>query len=189
MFIIPRERRILEAISGHRLHRPEPEYACCNDGTVVGYYLIMQANYLLRKVHVFIAIVGMAALAMSCGTTKRLLQPEPDWIYIDQAKASHIREKDVYKVDSYERFAALKLYVYHRGVHIKQMDVFLMNGDILRPAIDGYIKAGDRSRTIELAADGKQVKKIVIRYRSEGKLFSDKALIQVAGLRSTSVRR
>ena len=46
----------------------------------------------------------------------------------------------------------------------------LINGDIIKPAIESTIRKDDRSRIIDLAADGRQLEKITVRYRAEGKL-------------------
>jgi hypothetical protein len=117
------------------------------------------------------------------------MEPEPDWIYLGQGTATHLRETDVFKIRSKEIFAALKLYVYNRGISLKRVEVTLVNGDVLVPAVDSYIAAGNRSRAIELSADGRQIEKITIRYKSDGKLFSAKALVQIAGLRPREGRR
>lgn len=125
----------------------------------------------------------------SCGPSARLLEPEPNWIFLAQGKANHIRERDVFRIESREKFSAVKLNVYDRDLTIKRAEITLINGDVLRPAIDSYINAGERSRTIELAADGRQIEKITLWYKSKGKLFSDKALVQIAARRAADERR
>lgn len=125
----------------------------------------------------------------SCGPTSRLLEPEPNWVFLAQAKANHIRERDVFKIDSRDKFSAVKLYVYHRDLSIRRIEITLINGDVLRPLMDSYLRAGERSRTVELAADGRQIEKISVWYKSKGRLFSDKALVQIAGRRAADELR
>lgn len=137
----------------------------------------------------YMVAVAMAALLAGCGSSQRLLEPEPDWVFLTEGHANHLREKDVFTIKSKEKFASLKLYVYHRDVSIRSLEITLINGDILKPQMDSHIAAGNRSRTIDLAADGRQLEKIVIRYKSDGKLFSDKALIQIGGLKPRSDMR
>lgn len=144
---------------------------------------------LSRTLFYSILFLTFTTLASSCGPSQRLLEPEPDWVYLAERKVSHLRENDVFKIESKDKFAALKLYVYDRSISIKRVKITLINGDVLTPALDSHINAGDRSRTIELASDGRQIEKITIRYKSEGKLFSDKALVQIGGLRIQDVRR
>jgi hypothetical protein len=134
-------------------------------------------------------ILACAVFVTSCSSSKRLMEPETDWVFLAEGKAAHLREKDVFKIKSRDKFSALKLYVYHKSVSIKSVDVMLVNGDVLTPAIDGRIGAGERSRTIDLSSEGRQIEKITIRYKSDGKLFSNKALVQVGGLRPQEPRR
>lgn len=143
----------------------------------------------MRRVPFLASLIIALMLMSGCGSSKRLLEPEPNWIFLAQGKANHLREKDVFTIRNREKFAALKIYAYHRAVTISRMEITLVNGDVLTPAIDPHIGAGDRSRTIELSADGRQVEKITLRYKSAGKLFTDKALIQIGGLRPNEDRR
>jgi len=134
----------------------------------------------------FIVCIGVVS---GCSSTSRLLEPEPGWVFLAQGKANHLREKDKFTIDNREQFAAIKLYVYHRRVTVDQIKIQLVNGDIIIPSIQPVIDAGNRSRTIELSADGRQIENITLRYKSQGKLFSDKALIQIGGLRPDENRR
>ena len=130
-----------------------------------------------------IVLFALVIILNSCGPSQRLLEPEGDWEFLAQGHANHIREKDVFRIKSKEKFAALRLYVFHRDVSIRSVQITLINGDILTPQMDSRLSAGQSSRTIELAADGRQLDKITIRYKSAGKLFSEKALVQVGGLK------
>jgi hypothetical protein len=136
----------------------------------------------LNSAKVF-CMMAIALIMCCCRSTGTLLTPENDWLFLAQGTATHLRETDNFKIRSKEKFAALRFYVYNRGVSIKRVEVVLINGDVLRPLIDSHIDAGNRSRLIELSSEGKQIEKIVVRYKSDGKLFSDKALVQIAGLR------
>jgi len=142
-----------------------------------------------RSLLYMLLLLATSILASSCGSTQRLLEPEPDWVFLGQRKASHLRENDVFKIKNKDKFAVLKLYVYNRSISIKRVEITLINGDVLKPALDAHINAGDRSRTIELSSDGRQIDKITIRYKSDGRLFSDKALVQIGGLRAQDLKR
>lgn len=131
----------------------------------------------------FLICAISVSLITGCSPARRLLEPEPGWIYLAEGKVNHIREKDKFVIDKNELFSAIKLYVYQRPVVINRIEIMLVNGDVIIPSVAEVITAGGRSRTIELSEDGRQIERITIRYRSEGKLFSDKAIIQVGGLR------
>jgi hypothetical protein len=130
-----------------------------------------------------VVCVLLAVMAMSCQSPKLLKQDE-GWTYLGQSKASHIREKDVIKIKSRDKFTELRIYVFDKNVDIKDFEVMLINGDVLTPVLDKKILAGDNSRVIELSTDGKQLEHLLIRYRSEGALFTKKALVQYGGRRA-----
>lgn len=103
------------------------------------------------------------------------------WVLLGQRKVNHLFEKDVFKIKSRDKFTSVRLYVSQRDVDIKDVEIMLVNGDILKPAIESTIRQGDRSRIIDLAADGRQLETITVRYRSAGKIFSHKGKVQVGG--------
>src|SRR5690349_5960334 len=111
--------------------------------------------YRKLRVHnpLVIAVLLFLIALSGCGPSARLMEPEPDWIFLGQGTATHLRENDVFKIRSKEKFAAIKLYIYNRGISLKRVEVTLINGDVLTPELDSHISAGDRSRTIELSSD------------------------------------
>jgi hypothetical protein len=108
---------------------------------------------------------------------------ESGWVLLGERKVNHLFEKDVFGIKSRDKFTAVRLYVSDKDVDIKSLEIMLINGDILKPSIESTIRQGDRSRIIDLAADGRQLEKITVRYRSEGKLFSHKGKVQIGGRR------
>ncbi len=108
---------------------------------------------------------------------EQFAQEEKGWVLLDEEKVNHLREKDVHQVKGNTKFTALRIYVRDRDVFIKDLEVHLINGDILKPAIEKEVKRGERSRVIELAADGRQLDYITIRYKSKGALFTKRAAV------------
>ncbi len=130
------------------------------------------------QVLLFITII----LTTSCQAPK-LINQDNGWTYLGQTKANHLREKDVIKIKTREKFSALRIYVFDKDIEIKDFEVMLINGDILKPVIDATILQGEKSRLIELSTEGKQLDHLLIRYKSKGKLFSGKAIVQFGGRR------
>jgi hypothetical protein len=128
-------------------------------------------------------LVLVTIMATSCQAPK-LISQDNGWTYLGQSKANHLREKDVIKIKSREKFSALRIYAFEKDIEIKDFEVMLINGDVLRPVIDETILQGQQSRLIELSTDGKQLEHLLIRYKSKGKLFSGKAVVQFGGLRA-----
>lgn len=136
------------------------------------------------KLHrtISITLLLVASLTLfQCRSTTNIV--EPGWVYLGRTKAGHIRERDVIKVQTQDLFTALRIYVKEKNINITSMKVHLINGDILQPAIETTIPAGESSRIIELAADGRQLSYIEFRYRSEGSIFQKRGVVQVIGKR------
>jgi hypothetical protein len=106
---------------------------------------------------------------------------EKGWVLLGERKVNHLFEKDVFRIKSRDKFTSVRLYVSERDVDIKDVEIMLVNGDILKPSIESTIRQGDRSRIIDLAADGRQLETITVRYRSAGKIFSHKGNVQIGG--------
>ena len=117
------------------------------------------------------------------------IDEEGGWLFLGEEKVNHLREKDVFKIKSREKFTALRLYVKEGDVEIKNVEIMLINGDILKPVIEEKILQGERSRLLELGAEGRQLEQVKVWYRSEGKLFSKKALVQIGGRRYSANER
>jgi len=106
---------------------------------------------------------------------------EKGWVLLGERKANHLSDKDVFNIQSRNKFMAIQLYVEGRDIEIKDLEIMLINGDVLKPSIETTIRQRERSRIIDLAADGRQLEKITIVYRSHGKLFSRKGKVQIGG--------
>jgi hypothetical protein len=106
---------------------------------------------------------------------------ENGWVLLGERKVNHLFEKDVFRIKNRDKFTSVRLYVSERDVDIKEVEIMLVNGDVLKSSIETTVRQGDRSRIIDLAADGRQLETITVRYRSSGKLFSHKGKVQIGG--------
>jgi hypothetical protein len=132
-----------------------------------------------KKIYTIVWTVVLI-LTSSCKSTE-FFGGEENWILLGEIKANHIFEKDVLRIKNRERFTALQLYVTTKDVEIKNFTVTFINGDILQPSIESVVRQGERSRIIELAADGRQLEKITLRYKSLGKILTRKGRVQIGG--------
>ncbi|MEJ7646404.1 MAG: hypothetical protein WKF87_17535 [Chryseolinea sp.] len=138
----------------------------------------------------FLSILGCLLLAttFSCRTTQ-FIDQEGGWSFLGEEKVNHLRENDVFKIKSRDKFTALRVYVKEGDVEIRNVEVLLINGDILKPVIEEKILQGERSRLVELGAEGRQLEQVRIWYRASGKMFSKKALVQLGGRRYDSNKK
>ena len=129
---------------------------------------------------IYILLVILLVWTSSCRSPD-FAGGEKGWVLLGERKANHLADKDVFNIKSRNKFTAIQLYVTERDIEIKDLEIMLINGDVLKPSIETTIRQRERSRIIDLAADGRQLEKITIVYRAEGKLFSRKGKVQIGG--------
>ena len=140
----------------------------------------MKRNVLLMRV----LIVGIVACVLSaCGSSRRTFGLEEGWELLGERKVNFVRDKDVMEVSSRNLFTAIRFYVEDKDVRINDLKIQFENGDRIEPALDDVIKAGENSRVIQLAADGRRISTIEFKYRSMGSVLEGRANVVVTGHR------
>ena len=137
----------------------------------------IKSNFII----VLLSLVSFVVLA--CGSSRRTFGLEEGWELLGERKVAFVRDKDVMEVRSPNPFTAIRFYVEDKDVRIRDLKIQFENGDKIEPALDDIIKAGDQSRVIELAADGRRISSIEFKYRSMGSLLEGRANVVVTGKR------
>ena len=143
-------------------------------------------NYTFHKGLKFSLFIFLAAISFSCGSTRNSIAVEEGWELLGETKAGFIRETDVINVNSRNQFTAIRFKVEGAAIKPSELGVYFESGDKLSPAVDESIPAGQESRLIELAADGRTITKIEIKYRTVGSIVKRKANILIFGKRYRS---
>ncbi len=143
----------------------------------------MNISYPFRKALTFTLFISLIITSFSCGSTRNSIAVEEGWEILGETKAGFIRETDVINVTSRNQFTAIRFKVEYAQIKLSALDVYFENGDKLSPAVDESIAAGQESRLIELAADGRSITKIEFRYRTVGSIVKRKANILIFGKR------
>jgi hypothetical protein len=140
----------------------------------------MKRNVLLGR----LLVVGFIAFVLTaCGSSRRSFGLEEGWEILGERKVAFLRDKDVMEVTSRNLFTAIRFYVEDKDVRINELKVQFDNGDKMEPALDDVIKAGESSRVIQLAADGRRITAIEFKYRSMGSVLEGRANVVVTGRR------
>lgn len=126
---------------------------------------------------------GLLFFTLSCGSSRRTFGLEEGWELLGESKVNFVRDKDVIEVKSRNLFTAIRFLVEEKDVRINDLKIVYENGDKIEPALDDVIKAGEQSRVIELAADGRRINSIEFKYRSMGSLLEGRANVVVTGRR------
>ena len=119
----------------------------------------------------------------SCGTPRRSIGIEEGWELLSERKVNFLRDKDEIPVRSRNQFTAIRFHVEDRDIHLNDLKIYFQNGDKLEPALDDVISAGQSSRIIDIAAEGRYIEKIEFKYRTTGNVLKGRANVLVLGKR------
>ena len=140
----------------------------------------MKRNVVMMR---FLFVGFIAVLLSACGSSRRTFGLEEGWELLGERKVNFLRDKDVMEVSSRNQFTAIRFYVEDKDVRINDLKIQFENGDRVEPALDDVIAAGQQSRVIELAADGRRITSIEFKYRSMGSVLEGRANVVVTGRR------
>ena len=132
---------------------------------------------------IWFLLLAVSFTAVSCGSSRRTVGIEEGWELLGEEKVNFVRDKDEIDVRSRNQFTAIRFKVEDRDIRLQDLEIIYQNGDKLTPAVDIEIPAGQSSRIIELAADGKYIDKISFSYRTTGNLLKGRAKVLVLGRR------
>jgi len=131
-----------------------------------------------------ILLVVLAGIILTaCGSSRRTFGLEEGWELLGERKVNFVRDKDVMEVSSRNLFTAIRFYVEEKDIRINDLKIVFDNGDKMEPALDDVIKAGEQSRVIQLAADGRRISNIEFKYRSMGSILEGRANVVITGKR------
>jgi len=107
----------------------------------------------------------------------------PKWQKLGTKKVTFKTERDVILVGADEGvFKRIKLMVKKSGIHIKDMKIHFMNGDIIDVKVRKVIPAGGETRAIDLPGKNRMLKKVVFWYESTKK-NSKRATVILFGIK------
>jgi hypothetical protein len=126
-------------------------------------------------------LFSLAFILFSCSSSKKNILTPQGWAVLGETKADFIREKDVIKIYSLDRYIDIRFRVEDRAIKLSEMTIYFENGDKLSPNIDNVIEADQYSRIINLADNGKKLDRIEFRYRTTGSILKGRGKIIVIG--------
>jgi hypothetical protein len=129
----------------------------------------------LKKQLIPVVLMLFATANFSCSNSRRSIGVEQGWDLLG--------DRDALEVRNTNKYTAIRFQIEKRDVRLNSLSVYYVNGDKLSPAVDDVIRAGQSSRVIELAADGKIISKIEFKYRTEGSILKGRGRVLVFGKR------
>jgi len=146
-------------------------------------------NKVKKVLHLAVFAGLVSFLFSACGSSRRAFGIEEGWELLGERKVNFVRDKDVFEVSSRNLYTAIRFYVEDKDVHINDLKIQFENGDKIQPALDEVIKAGEQSRIIDLAADGRIISNIEFKYRSMGSILQGRANVLIVGRRYNPYNR
>jgi hypothetical protein len=118
----------------------------------------------MKKNHFLIAVLVMI---IAFGA---LFAQTPKWKLLGIRKVTFKTEMDVIKVGADEGvYKKIKLTVKKSGIHLKDLKVHFVNGDVFDVEIRRIIPAGGETRVIDLPGNNRMIKKVTFWYESTQK--------------------
>jgi hypothetical protein len=123
----------------------------------------------------------LIGIITSCSSTKKNVVTPEGWVVLGETKANFVREKDVIKVYSLDRFTDIRFRVENRTLKVSEMTIYFENGDKLTPKIEDVLEPDQYSRIINLADNGKKIDRIEFKYRTTGSVLKRRSRITIIG--------
>lgn len=133
---------------------------------------------LLLPLFLFLVFVSTA-----CSSSRRSIGIEEGWELLGEENVNFVRDHDAIDVRSRNQYTAIRFIVEEREIRLNDLKIIYQNGDQLTPAVDETIPAGQTSRIIELAAEGKYIDKIEFAYRTTGNILKGRGKVIILGRR------
>ena len=111
------------------------------------------------------------------------------WHKIGEMTASFKKERDVMIVVGADRFAAIKIKATGADINITDLEVHYENGTKQDIIVRHTIKNGTESRVIDLDGGERKLKKIVFLYKTVANDASEKAELEVWGLKTNGGKK
>lgn len=141
----------------------------------------MKSNVLFIKYFRAALVISVFTALASCSSSKKNILTPEGWTVIGETKANFIREKDIIKIYSLDKYTDIRFRVEDRAIKVSEMTVYFENGDKLTPKIEDMIEADQYSKIINLADNGKKLDRIEFKYRTNGSILKGRAKIIVIG--------
>lgn len=138
---------------------------------------------MFKKLLAPLLLVLIATTNFSCSNSRQSIGVEEGWDLLGEMKVNFVRDRDALEVHNSNKYTAIRFQIEKRDVRLNNLTVVYVNGDKLSPAVDDVIPAGQTSRVIELAADGKVISKIDFKYRTQGSVLKGRGRVLVFGKR------
>ena len=108
---------------------------------------------------------------------------KPGWRKIGDSKVDFKSDKDQFLIIGADRFKSVLVKVFDAPVHIEKMEIEYDGGTKEEVELASELKPGSESKVIELKNNSAELKKVTFVYRTVPNATSDKAKLELWGLK------
>jgi hypothetical protein len=109
---------------------------------------------------------------------------KPGWHRLGALQASFKKQNESIHIMGNDEFTALKFKIVDAPIHIERMQVFYESGDMEDIDVKKAMSAGESSGALQLKHAGRDISKIAFTYHSVANNKSDKAEVEIYGLKT-----
>ena len=83
----------------------------------------MKSNVLIIKYYKIALFISIITILSSCSASKKTMLTPEGWVVIGETKANFIRETDVIKIYSLDKFPDIRFRVEDRAIKVSEMTI------------------------------------------------------------------
>jgi hypothetical protein len=140
-----------------------------------------------KLIKVGLVLAGLSVSFLSVAQKPAVVaDAAPGWHRIAGLEASFKKQNESVHIMGNDEFQALRFSVVDAPIHIERMQVFYESGDMEDVDVKSEMKAGEKSKVFQLKHAGRDISKIAFTYHSVGNQGSDKAELEIYGLKTNA---
>ncbi|MCL4695037.1 MAG: hypothetical protein KJ060_21305 [Candidatus Hydrogenedentes bacterium] len=143
--------------------------------------LLHYMNRLLGQLSGFSALVLALAVCCYVFSTHAGSDWSKNWRKLGSATVTFSKDRDELRCAGKGFVRQIVFEVRNTAVNFDDIKVHLVNGTVLDVRVRAVVRAGERSRIIDLPGEARLINKIVFRYRSVGTSSKGRAVVVVWG--------
>ena len=137
----------------------------------------------MKKILFVLAVAIFAAGAVKAQKPEVITSDKDGWHKIGEAKVNFKTEKDKFIVMGADRFKKIQIRVKDQPIHLEDMEIRYDGGGKEDVVIRTNFEAGSKSRVIDLKNSSAELKSVTFVYRTVPNAKTEKAEIELWGLK------
>ena len=139
-----------------------------------------------KLIRIYLVLASFISTAVFAQKPVVVADSEPGWHRIAGLQANFKKQNESVHIMGNDEFKAIKFRVEDAVIHIERMQIFYESGDMEDVDVKSEMKAGETSKAFQLKHAGRDITKIAFTYHTVGNAKSEKAELEIYGLKTGS---